>query len=176
MSLLNQQNLSLKRTIETTFDRAKGWLLAQYPSSVCPNKKVTIDIRYPGEEIPSSQCEIFSSPRLKKIALDQKPVYLSLKRGGNEIALKRNVFTDIHGRKTTSYILAIHSSSGIEYRVIETHDGTIKGQGNPLLLLAVQQDKAFGQYISFALKSNLGNTLPDSQKWNLNQVMQKSRS
>lgn len=175
MSSLTPQNLSLKRTIETTFDCAKDWLLSKYPSSVNPKKNFEIDVRYPGEFIPSSQCEIFTSPRSNKINLDQKPVYISLKRGENEIALKRNIFTDIHGRKTTSYILAIHSGSGIDYRMIETPDGTIKSQGNPLLLLAVQQDKDFGKYISFVLNDDLKNTLIDSQKWNLNKNMLQSR-
>ena len=100
MSSLNTQNLSLKKTIETTFDCANGWLLTRFPSLVNPQKKFEIDVRYPGEFIPSSQCEIFTSPRSNKINLDQKPVYISLKRGENEIALK--IIDEV--RNTFSYI------------------------------------------------------------------------
>ena len=128
MSKLTPQTLSLKKTIESTFDCAKGWLLSKYPSSVDPKRNFEIDVRYPGEFIPSSICEIFSSPKLNKIDFTKKPIYISLKRGGNEISLKKNIFINNHNIEQISYILAIHSHSGVNYRMIETPDGTIKSQ------------------------------------------------
>lgn len=140
-----------------------------------PKRNFEIDICYPGEFIPSSQCEIFSSPQTNKINFNQKPIYISLKRGDNEISLKKNTVRNHQNIEQTSYILAIHSQSGVDYRMVETPDGMIIGQGNPLLLLAVQKDKDFGKYISFVLKDELESTLIDSHKWNLSKNMYQTR-
>ena len=173
--MFNQQNLDLKKTIETTMDCAKGWLFAKYPSAANPKINIQIDMRYLGEFVPNSKIEVFSTPVSKKgLCFQDKPICLIMTRGNTEIYLRRDVFFDIQERKLTSYILSIHTPSN-NYRIIETPDGDIRDQGNHLLLWAAQKDKDFGQYISFISKDCQHVGSSDKSQWVLNEMMRQSR-
>ena len=176
MTSFNQQNLNVKRTIESTFERAKRWVFSSYPSLVIPEKNIKIDVRYPGEVIPSSQNEDWGVPLSEKdFDMTQKPTCVIIKRGETEFYLRRNTFFDAKKNQKNSYIFAIHAQSGHNYRIIETPDGTIKDQGNSLLLLAAQKDPDFKHYISFIFKNETENICVNTQKWDLNKMMKESR-
>lgn len=175
MPAYNQLNLNVKKTVETTMDRAKGWLFAKYPSAVNPNIDIQIDTRYLGESIPASRIEIFSTPLTKHgLNFQDKPICIIMRRGSTEIYLTRDTFYDNHEKKRTSYVFSIYTPSN-SYRIIETPDGCIKDQGNHMLLWAAQKDKDFGQYISFISKDSQYVVSSNEPKWTLSEMMRKSR-
>ena len=175
----NYENLDLKKTVETTFERAKGWLRAKYPSAVNSKSNFEIDVRYPGESIPTTGANILIetawTPMSSKIHFDKAPSLILFRRGNNEVFMKKNIYKTNAGVEEKSYILGIHSGSGANYRMVETPDGTVRGVGNSNLLFAVHQDKDFGQYISFVLKGQQNSIPPNAIQWKLNDIMIRSR-
>jgi len=89
----NYENLDLKKTVETTFERAKGWLRAKYPSAVNSKSNFEIDVRYPGESIPTTGENILIetawTPMSSKINFDKAPSLILFRRGNNEVFMKK---------------------------------------------------------------------------------------
>ena len=171
MPKFNLQNLDVKKTIETTLDRAKGWLLGTYPSALIFDKKIKIDVRYPGEDISSFGINKNNRP----LDLSAQPTTVVIQRGDSRILLKKDSFYNKEGLEKASYVLSIHTPYKQNYRIIETPDGTIKDQGNSSLLWALQKDKDFSSYISFFSKDEKENTQISTQKWDLIKRMTQSR-
>jgi len=172
MQQITKKEINLGLTVETTLYNAKGWSFGRYPSATVPNSCIQIDARYSGERGTSSN----SGATLKTSRLDysSKPVHLTIQRGKSIITLAQNTYHDNSKKKLTSYVLTIHTHSGMNYRAIETPDGTFKEQGNPLLLFAVQKDKEFSSYINFVNKGENFRKKHLSQ-WDLTKIMTSSR-
>lgn len=175
MQSFNKLNLDVKKTVETTLERAKGWLKSSYPSDVRQDSKLKIDVRYLGERIPFAPLETINEKQFKnkKIDYSKKPVFIQMQRGKTNVVLQRYLFIDKDKNEKTSYSIFIQARDGNMYRCIETENGEIIDSGNHLLALAVQQDKDFGALICFVKKGEkVAKTTP---KWNLNQKMIEAR-
>lgn len=175
MQSFNKLNLDVKKTVETTLERAKGWLKSSYPSDVRQDSQLKIDVRYLGERIPFAPLETINEKQFKtkKIDYSKKPVFIQMQRGKTNVVLQRYPFIDKDKKEKTSYSIFIQGRDGNMYRCIETEHGEIIDSGNHLLALAVQQDKDFGALISFVKKGEkVSKTTP---KWNLNQKMIEAR-
>lgn len=175
MQSFNKLNLDVKKTVETTLERAKGWLKSSYPSDVRQDSKLKIDVRYLGERIPFAPLETINEKQFKnkKIDYSKKPVFIQMQRGKTNVVLQRYPFIDKDKNEKTSYSIFIQGRDGNMYRCIETEHGEIIDSGNHLLALAVQQDKDFGPLVSFVKKGEkVAKTTP---KWNLNKIMQARR-
>ena len=175
MQSFNKLNLDVKKTVETTLERAKGWLKGSYPSDVRQDSKLKIDVRYLGERIPFAPLETINEKQFKtrKIDYSKKPVFIQMQRGKTNVVLQRYPFIDKDKKTKTSYSIFIQARDGNMYRCIETENGDIIDSGNHLLAVAVQRDKDFGPLISFAQKGTKIAT--PAQKWNLNQKMIEAR-
>lgn len=173
MNKPNKQNLDIKKTIDTTLDRAHGWLLGQYPSSLNHDINIQLNVYYPGQNIPHSANEGYTSYD-SKLNLNGEPNCIIIKRAGNEIFLKRNVHY-VRGLKKQSYILSIRSQNNSKYRIVETPDGSVFDKGNHLLLWALQIDPDFKKYISFFSKNKEENNNVCTQKWDLDHQMKLTR-
>lgn len=167
------KHLDVKKTIETTLDRAKGWVFGTYPSSVLQGKNVKIDVRYPGEDIPSSHNFIREKSSDETFDLSAQPVSVMIQSGKDRVLVKKCNFVDDDGYQKTSYVMSIHTEN-LYYRIVETPDGTIKDYGNNLLPWAIQKDKDFSPYISFFSKDEKENKCVSTQRWNLNQMRTQS--
>lgn len=169
MPKYNKQNLDVKKTIETALDRTKGWLFGTYPSSVLQGRNVKIDVRYPGEDIPSSHNFIRCKHSDDDFDLSAQPVSVMIQSGKDRVLMKKCHFSDNTGNKKTAYVMSIHTENQY-YRIVETPDGTIKDSGNHLLLWAIQKDKDFAPYISFFSKDKKENVCVSTQRLNLNKM------
>ena len=96
MQSFNKLNLDVKETVETTLERAKGWLKSSYPSDVRQDSKLKIDVRYFGERIPFAPLETVNEKqfRNKKIDYSKKPVFIQMQRGKTNVVLQRYPFID----------------------------------------------------------------------------------
>ena len=156
----DSQNFDMKRTIENTLERAKGCFLARYPSLKYPNDDFHIDVRYPGEGIPSCAGDIIpTSMDSSRMDLSTKPVCIIMKRRGTEVYLRKNTYTNQHNRQKHSYIFSIYTPTH-HYRAIATPDGCVKEEGESLLLVALKRDEDFNKYISLINKDDQTPTAP----------------
>ena len=171
MPKFNLQNLDVKKTVESTLNRAQGWSFGTYPSALIFDRKIKIDVRYPGEDISSFGMNKNDRP----LELSEQPTAVIIQRGDLRVSLKKKPFCNQGGWEKTSYVLSIHTPYEQNYRIIENPNGTIKDQGNSLLLWAVQKDKEFSNYISFFSKDEKENTQISTKKWDLTKKMTQSR-
>ena len=164
----NTSQLDIKETIETTFENAKGWLVAKYPSTQNPESNIQINVHYP---------EIFSTDTSSLIAdFKQLPVCLSIQRRWDSVLLCRDVFTDLEdGKEKVSYSIQVRAPMK-NYRAIETPLGEVYEQGNLDLLKNIQTDEELNKYISFISKADKKPISSHSKKWQLDKVMELSRS
>lgn len=161
------QNLDVKKTVESVLDRAKGWVLGRYPSSLNPDHDLRIDVRYPMSAVPSqSDSYNFSS----------KPTCVSFQRGNMRVTLSRNASLSENGWERPAYMISIFTPYREKYKIYETLNGkSIKTEGNPFLLSALKKDIDFNYYINFFTKDEHENSKIATQKWNLNEMMIQSR-
>lgn len=161
------QHLDVKKTVETTLDNAKDWVFGKYPSSLNPDFDIRINIHYPMSADPSQKDNYnFSS----------KPTCVSCQRGNMRVSLSRNASLLENGWEKPAYKISIFTPYGEKYKIFETLNGkTIKEEGNPFLLSAVQKDMDFNQYISFFKKDEPENSRIATQKWDLIEMMEQAR-
>lgn len=171
MPSFNQANIDVKNTVETTLNRAKNWLLASYPSDVRQDAKVKIDVRYAGEKTPFEPLETFNEKKYATKSIDyaQKPTFIQIQRGKTNFVLQQQL-----NKGQTSFSIFIQAYNGNMYRIIQTPDGKIVDAGEPLLIQAAQRDKDFSKLVSF-VKLDDKKAITSHKKWNLSQIMQKSR-
>ena len=176
MQTFNKLNLDVKKSVETILEQAQGWLMGEYPSEVRQDSKVKIDVRYLGERIPFAPTETVNEKQFKKKKIDysQKPVFVRIQRGKTNLVFQQSPFIDKDKNEKNSYSIFIQARDGQMYRAIQTADNEIIDGGNHLLVLAAQQDKDFSKLFSFVKRDN-ATPVETQKKWNLNQLMQKSR-
>ena len=165
----NTSNLDIKRTIETTFKNAKGWSFAKYPSKQNPESNIQISVHYP---------ESFSAENPSGIIMDfsKMPTCLSLQRKQTHILLSRDAFTDsADGKEKVSYSIQV-KALGKDYRAIETPTSEIFEQGDLIPLRYVQTDEELKKYITFISKFDKEPIANHSKKWQLDKIMELSRS
>lgn len=169
MTLQNTSNLDVKKTIDTTFENAKGWLFAKYPSKQHPESNIQISVQYP---------ESFSADNPSGMIMDfsQMPTILSIRRKQTHILLSRDAFTDLaDGKEKVSYSIQI-KALGKDYRAIETPSGEVLEQGDLVPLRYVQTDEELKKYITFISKFDKEPIANHSKKWRLDKTMELSRS
>ena len=165
----NTSNLDIKRTIDTTFENARGWLFAKYPSTQNPESNIQISIHYP---------ERFSADNPSGMIMDfsKMPTHLSIRRKQAHILLSRDAFIDPADEKEkVSYSIQI-KALGKDYRAIETPTGEMFEQGDLIPLRYVQTDEELKKYITFISKFDKEPIASHSKKWRLDKVMELSRS
>lgn len=161
------KKINVKKTVENTLDRAREWVLGKYPSSLNPDLDIKIDVRYTNSTT-SSEGDTYN--------FSSKPTCVLIQRGTTKIALGRNSSLLDKGWEKPAYKITIFTPYREKYRIFETLDGkTIKDEGNPFLLSAIQKDPDFTQYISFFTENEQENSQVSTQKWNLNTMMAQSR-
>ena len=161
------QCLDVKKTVESTLDRAGSWILGKYPSSLNPDLDLRIDVRYPMSTVPSQSDSYNFSAR---------PTCVIFQRGSMRVTLSRNASLSEKGWEKPAYMISIFTPYREKYKIYETLNGkSAKTEGNPFLLSALQKDIDFNHYISFFTKDEHENSKIATQKWNLTEMMIQSR-
>ena len=105
-----------------------------------------------------------------------KPTCVSIQRGNTRVTLSRNSSLLENGWEKPAYKIVIFTPYKEKYKIFETLDGkTVKDEGNPFLLSALQKDLDFNQYITSFTKDEKENSRINTQKWNLTEMMRQSR-
>ena len=150
--MITTDTLDLKKSVDATLTKAKGWLSASYPSSQKPKSQIKIAIDYPENN------------------LRRTPECVIISRGQNYIKLEKRTF----GAEDFSYNFHIQSPSAIFHMSYSSRWGGVN-TGNPLLLKALQMDPELSQYISLVERGSKRIKPGQKKLWDLNKIMQNSR-
>ena len=170
--------LDVKRTIETAFERASGWLAGKYPSAK-KEQTLQIDVLYP-EETPSAEETVNDSGAAlnNKIHYIPTPYRLSIRRWGTDsadILFSKDMFIDPEDKKEkAAYRLSVRDGDK-RFNAIETPDGAVLTQGDISILIDLQKDPDFGTYVTFIPKGEMISKNTKFLKGNLDKAMEKAR-
>lgn len=160
----------VKRMIETTLDRAKGWAFGKFPSSQ-EESTLYFNIQYPTKIVHSDSGDT-------AVYDFSKPNFASIRRCGKnpaDIFLSRDSFVDSDDKKEkTSYRLSIRMG-GKRFQAIETPDAEVLTQGDFGVLMRILQDDDFKHYIAFTPPEEKNNQKKQLPKWNLDKMMERAR-
>ena len=157
--MISSDRLDLKKTVDATLIRAKGWWMASYPSSEKPNSKIKITITYPKDNF-------------KKDNFKKTPKCVLISRGNTEIGFGKYTTMDT---KEASYVFYFHSPAG-NFTIQQTPDWGRTETGNPALFNDIQADPELSQYVSFIEMGSKRIKKSQKKPWQLTQIMQNSRA
>ena len=178
------RTINLPLTVEASLQSTNGYLYGRYPSKCIQDSPypTQIDVRYEGEHIPdifshqpvpdASKYQAFSR---STIDFSKPPVFLQIRRADMSVSLYRDTSILPNSKKEiTSYSIAIQRRHG-HYTKTVLSNGTIVEEGVKRFMEIAQNDTEFAKYICFVHDDEVAHPEKCLKKWQLNQMMEKSR-